>query len=69
VRATYEGFFNHEHGSQNNIWPYIVGDKGYPMLPWLMIPPSQTDNIMKFNKIRAKIIKQYVHATSMGFKM
>jgi len=32
-------------------------------------PTSQTSNIWNFNKISVKIVKQYVHAKSMGFKV
>jgi hypothetical protein len=37
-KVTFDGFFDHEHGSQDGINPYILGDKGYPLLPWFMIP-------------------------------
>jgi hypothetical protein len=32
-KLTFDGFFDLEHGSQNGINPYILGDKGYPILP------------------------------------
>ena len=35
--AMHNNFFNEEHGVQG-FSPYLVGDLGYPLLPWLMIP-------------------------------
>ncbi len=69
MKAIDESFFNLEHGSQDNIRPYILGDKGYPLLPWLMICYHKLIISWNFNKILAKIIKQYVHATSVGFNV
>jgi hypothetical protein len=37
-KAMFDGFFDLEHGSYDGIIPYILGDKGYPLLPWFMIP-------------------------------
>ncbi len=37
-KATHHGFFHFDHGCQNGIYQYIIGDKGYPLLPWLVIP-------------------------------
>lgn len=37
-KATHHGLFHFDHGFQNGIYPYIIGDKGYPLLPWLVIP-------------------------------
>jgi len=34
----FDGFFDHEHGSQDGIHPYISGDKHYLLVPYLMIP-------------------------------
>jgi hypothetical protein len=31
--------------SQDNICPYIIGDKGYPLWPWLMILHKQNANV------------------------
>jgi hypothetical protein len=38
TKVVYEGLFNFENGSQNDICPYIIWDKGYFFLPWLMTP-------------------------------
>jgi hypothetical protein len=35
-RATYGNLFHLEHG-EIDIRSYITGDKGYPLLPWLMV--------------------------------
>jgi hypothetical protein len=32
-KATHHGLFHLDHGFQNGIYPYIIGDKGYPLLP------------------------------------
>jgi hypothetical protein len=31
-----QGFFDMATRSQNGIPPYLLGNKGYPLLPWLM---------------------------------
>ncbi len=42
--TTYNGFFNLELGFRNEIHSYILGDKGYFLLPWLMIPHKHSAN-------------------------
>lgn len=43
--ATFDGFLDPKHGSQDGINHYILGDKGCPLLPWFMIPHKQSANI------------------------
>jgi hypothetical protein len=31
-KATHHGLFHLDHGFQNGIYSYIIGDKGYPLL-------------------------------------
>ncbi len=38
-------FFYHEHGSQDGIHPYIIGDKVYFLLPYFVIPHKLNMNI------------------------
>jgi hypothetical protein len=47
-KTTYNGLFDPEHGSQDNIHPYILGDKGYLLLPWFMIPHKQNANVRHY---------------------
>lgn len=35
-RALQGGFFNMVVGSQDGLPPYLLRDKGYPLLPWFM---------------------------------
>ncbi len=36
-------FFRFSYGLEDVI-PYLIGDKGYPLFPWLMIPYTQLAN-------------------------
>jgi len=40
-KATWEELFS-EQNSHESINPYVINDKGYPLLPWLMVPQKQT---------------------------
>ncbi len=40
-QAHYHGLFNAERGCQNGIPPYMLGDKGYPLLDWLVTPHQE----------------------------
>jgi hypothetical protein len=41
-KTTSNNLFDLEHGAQDGIFPYILGDKGYLLLlMWLMIPQKQ----------------------------
>ncbi len=45
-KKTYNGLFDLEHGAQNEICPYILGDKGYLLLLiWFMIPWKLNINV------------------------
>jgi hypothetical protein len=37
--------FDPKHGLKDGICLYIIGNKGYPLLPLLMIPKKQTTNV------------------------
>lgn len=37
MQAQYQGLFNMDMQSQNGFNAYFLGDKGYPMLPWIMM--------------------------------
>jgi hypothetical protein len=37
--------FDPKHGLEDGICPYIIGNKGYPLLPLFMIPNKQTTNV------------------------
>lgn len=50
-KTIFEIMFNFEHGSQIGIHPYLIGDKGYLFLLWLMIPHK------KFVNTRHTILK------------
>jgi len=39
-QATYKDLFRLERGKKG-VRPYIIEDKGYPFLPWSMIPHKQ----------------------------
>jgi hypothetical protein len=41
----YESLFDLEHGLEDDIQPNIIGDKGYPLLPWFMIFHKQIVNV------------------------
>lgn len=43
--VTYNGLFNLELRCQDGICPCILGDKGYFMLPCMIIPHKQSSNI------------------------
>jgi len=47
-KATYNGLFTLEHGSQGGICPYILEDKDCPFLPSLMIPHKQNVNVIRY---------------------
>lgn len=40
-KITWGNFFN-ELDLHEGIKPYIIGNKGYPLLPWMMVPNKQT---------------------------
>jgi hypothetical protein len=40
-KTTWGNFFN-ELGLHKGIKLYIIGNKGYPLLPWMMVPHKQT---------------------------
>ncbi len=37
----------HEQNSHEGIKPYIIGDKGYLLLPWLMVLKKQIESDIK----------------------
>jgi hypothetical protein len=39
-KVTHQNLFKMDHG-EYDIKPYIISDKRYPLLPWLMIPHKQ----------------------------
>jgi hypothetical protein len=47
-KATYNGLFDLEYGSQGGICPYILEDKDCPLLPLLMIPHKQNVNVIHY---------------------
>jgi hypothetical protein len=68
-RAMHGDLFQKNRG-EKNIWPYIYGDKGYPLLPWLIwfcTNKLETWNILGalFNKhlIRGKSVVEIVFRT------
>ncbi len=44
-KAMYESFFDLEHGLKYDFRPNIIGDKGYPLLPWFVIFHKQIVNV------------------------
>jgi hypothetical protein len=40
-KATLGDLF-HQQNLHHGIKSYIIGEKGYPLLPWLMVPHKQT---------------------------
>ncbi len=41
MQAQYWGLFNMDMQSQNGFSPYFLGDKGCPLLPWIMTSHKQ----------------------------
>lgn len=39
-KALFQGLFEPNTGT-DGIHPYLLGDKDYPLLPWLMVPHKQ----------------------------
>jgi hypothetical protein len=46
-----------EKGGQDGFNPYLLSDKGYPLLPWILTPHKKGNNILflKFYSIENTI--------------
>jgi hypothetical protein len=51
--AWFDGLFELGRGSQNEFFPYLLGDKEYPLISWIMIPYK---NDGKFENYVLKIL-------------
>jgi hypothetical protein len=57
MKAQYKGLFYIERGSQHEFPPYILGDKIYPLIYWLMSPFKTKKIIWSLNYCSTNISK------------
>ncbi len=57
MRAQYNGFFNIKRGSQNEFPTYILNDKSYLLIFWMMTPFKEERSFDPWIIVQRKIQK------------
>jgi hypothetical protein len=60
IKKQHERNFFNELDLHESIKPYIIGNKGYPLLPWMMVPHKQI-GVLHF-MLETLFNKQFSHA-------